>query len=206
MRERPIPFTAPMVRALIAGTKTQTRRIAKPVRHPDLGNIYTPGALVMEHEPRHVIERCCPYGRPGDRLWVKEAWRAPSSYDQLPPRQIPDHEGRRFIADEVTGPDPGYGKHRHGMFMPRWASRILLTISQVGLERLQHISGADARAEGCDHDDPCDHVRLSCAEIRCPGPDYRIGYRNLWERINGPGSWAANPWVWVVKFRVSEER
>ncbi|MEL5887592.1 hypothetical protein, partial [Listeria monocytogenes] len=74
MRERPILFSGPMVRAILAGTKTQTRRVAKPVRHPDLGNVYTPGALALEREPQHVIDRTCPYGQPGDRLWVRETW------------------------------------------------------------------------------------------------------------------------------------
>lgn len=72
MRERPILFSAPMVRAILGGQKTQTRRIAKPVKHPDLGNLYAPGALVLEREPQHVIDRTCPYGQPGDRLWVRE--------------------------------------------------------------------------------------------------------------------------------------
>lgn len=85
--------------------------------------------------------------------------------------------------------------------MPRWASRITLEITRVRVERLQDISRADAKAEGCHHDDPCDHKRQSCDEIGCEGPDYRVGFRNLWESINGPDSWDANPWVWVVEFR-----
>ena len=74
MKERPILFNGAMVRAILSGAKTQTRRIAKPVRHPDLGNLYSPGALVLEKEPQHVIERACPYGQPGDRLWVRETF------------------------------------------------------------------------------------------------------------------------------------
>ncbi|HFS8927082.1 TPA: DNA cytosine methyltransferase [Pseudomonas aeruginosa] len=77
MKERPILFNDQMVRAILEGRKTVTRRIAKPVKHPDLGNIYAPGALVLEHEPQHVFDRACPYGQPGDRLWVREAWQGP---------------------------------------------------------------------------------------------------------------------------------
>lgn len=200
MTERPILFSAPMVRAILDGTKTQTRRIAKKmVRHPDLGNLYTPGALVLEGEPQHVIERACPYGRPGDRLWVREAWRVINLADVFAPREITAADRIWFEAD---GPhEPPAGRYRPGMFMPRWASRITLEITGVRVERLQEISRADAQAEGCHHDDPCDHKRRFCEEIGCEGPDYRVGFRNLWESINGPESWAANPWVWVIEFR-----
>ena len=81
-RERPILFNDQMVRAILEGRKTATRRIAKPVKHPDLGNIYAPGALVLEREPQHVIDRACPYGQPGDRLWVREAWQGPLISDE----------------------------------------------------------------------------------------------------------------------------
>jgi hypothetical protein len=74
MKETGLMFKAPLVRAILEGRKTQTRRVAKPVKHPDLGNLYTPGALVMEREPQHVIDRACPLGRPGDRIYVRETW------------------------------------------------------------------------------------------------------------------------------------
>lgn len=214
-RERPILFSAPMVRALLDGTKTQTRRIAsKAVRHPDLGNLYTPGALVLEKEPQHVIDRCCPYGQPGDRLWVRETFvqgwpcvdGTPDQYDDEG-NEKPIHTWYRATASSSfawANDDGGYSERipwKPSIHMPRAASRILLEVTGVRVERLQDISPADARAEGCDHDDPCDHVRLSCEAIGCPGPDYRIGYRHLWERIHGAGSWDANPWVWVVEFR-----
>lgn len=223
MKERPILFSAPMVRALLAGTKTQTRRrIAIPKR----------GAFVIRGDDERedggpwwpyqsddgesdlCDDGCehrmsCPYGVPGDRLWVREAWRAPTSCDHLPPRSIADSEGRRFVADEVTGPDAGYGRFRQGMFMPRWASRILLEVTAVRVERLQDISEADARAEGCEAIDDGIWWKNYTYPLGFDGkPTLVVGYRtakesyrSLWEQINGHGSWEASPWVWVVEFR-----
>lgn len=196
MADRPILFSAPMVRAILAGTKTQTRRVgAKMVRHPDLGNLYTLGALVLEHEPRHVIKRACPYGQPGDRLWVRETWG-----DMALPGYSPVYAYR---ADPESGEGwavpPGF-RWRPSIHMPRRASRITLEITGVRVERLQDISADDAKDEGisefiggwwCEHDD---------AE-QIAGMTPQEGYRHLWERINGPGSWDANPWVWVVEFK-----
>lgn len=205
MAEHPLPMSAPMVRAILDGSKTQTRRVAKKmVRHPDLGNLYTPGALVLEGEPQHVIERACPYGRPGDHLWVRETvfinhfmglqvpvaeraccelyYRATDEADM---RKWEDHEGIRWTPS---------------IHMPRWASRITLEITSVRVERLQDISEADARAEGARE---CD--RVSGREVLLAGQSQRgsyvLHYRDIWEQINGPGSWAANPWVWVLSFK-----
>ena len=83
MKETGLMFKAHLVRALLDGRKTQTRRIAKPVRHPDLGNVYSPGALVLEHEPQHVINRACPYGKPGDRIYVRETFSQHPEWGQL---------------------------------------------------------------------------------------------------------------------------
>lgn len=191
MKERPILFSAPMVRALLAGTKTQTRRIAKPVRHPDLGNVYAPGALVLEHEPQHVIDRCCPYGRPGDRLWVREThnthgglatYRADGDWIADYHREEPQQPRLRWVP---------------AIHMPRTASRITLEITGTRVERLQDISEEDAKAEGAPgYEEGLD----------APPPDgdhewsYRASFQRLWEQINGPGAWAKNPWVWVVEF------
>jgi hypothetical protein len=210
MKCRPIIFSAPMVRAILDGRKTQTRRVARPVRHPDLGNIYTPGALVLEHEPRHVIERACPYGKPGDRLWVRETWQY---YDW-------NEEGEpciRFSADNsTTWPEPGLDawedklvdvwadlsrtenysidnrasdrRWRPSIHMPRWASRITLEVTGVRVERLQDISDHDALAEGADQIGDCDGACVA-------------GFRRRLEYIHGPESWDANPWVWVIEFK-----
>lgn len=222
MKERPILFNTPMVRALLDGTKMQMRRIAKPVKHPDLGNIYTPGALVLEREPQHVIERASPYGQPGDRLWVREAFRFPESLNLHSPAvcgEMATDAGynypwapTQFEADgKKSGEWIGFetppkvttaGKLRPGIHMPRWASRTTLEITGVRVERLQDISEADAIAEGCT---PNHNGYYWGGPHQVSGRKQMAtavrAYRDLWESINGHGSWDANPWVWVVKFR-----
>lgn len=194
MKERPILFSGPMVRALLAGTKTQTRRIAKPVRHPDLGNVYAPGALVLEQEPQHVIDRCCPYGQPGDRLWVRETHM---NWWKLDPE---NPEGPRLFSHVAAFAADGYVLEPGERWIPsihmlRAASRILLEITGVRVERLSSICETDALAEGSfiwarEQDTPVRDL-----------DEARLVYHQLWEEINGPGSWDANPWVWVVEFK-----
>ena len=188
MKERPILFNAPMVRALLDGTKTQTLRIVKA---RDLEWMDVHQGL---REPDNA-ERC-PYGQPGgDRLYVRETWAAPHAYDHLPPRLIPQDARIHYAATE----DRGGLLWRPSIHMPRWASRITLEIASVRVERLQSISEADALAEGVNvHQD---HHGRPTISIYSPVQ----AYRDLWEQINGPGSWDANPWVWVVEFRRIEE-
>lgn len=191
MKERPILFSAPMVRALLAGTKTQTRRVVKP---QPTGFVGGPGVTLCDSSPAPLVpmndfagtcgqEIICPYGQPGDRLWVRETWHDASSAL---------HSCALYRADggEIYG-----GKWAPSIHMPRWASRITLEITSARAERLQDISEADALAEGCNvHPD---HHGKPPTSIYSPVQ----AYRDLWERINGPGSWDANPWVWVVEFR-----
>ncbi|CDN87367.1 hypothetical protein BN948_01789 [Hydrogenophaga intermedia] len=182
MKERQLPFQPAMVRAVLRDIdpKNQTRRICKlEVR-----------AGMSEPEWASLL-RCCPYGQPGDRLWVREAWRTVAEADALPPRDLtPAHR----IWYEADGLDqPGFGRYRPGMFMPRWASRILLEVTDVRVERLQDISEADAVAEGVEP--VATHNRPGAIATHCGA------YELLWEQINGPGSWDANPWVWVVSFK-----
>lgn len=206
MKERPILFSGPMVRATLreVDPKLQTRRVVKPQpRRVDGGVPFGDGPAWAHAEPGSAIMRC-PYGVRGDRLWVREAWRAPLAYELTPPREIPPGTPIVYQADGAGSlPHFNAGKLRPGMFMPRWASRITLEVTGVRVERLQGISEADARAEGATPiPDPCDHVRLACADIGCSGPQpYRSGFRSLWESINGPGSLDANPLVWVVEFK-----
>lgn len=233
MKERPILFSGPMVRAILDGRKTVTRRIAKPVKHPDLGNIYAPGALVLEKEPQHVIDRACPYGQPGDRLWVRETWAEEhplavqeGRYSQLGRAGIPGPPGVRYHVVYRADGEPlqvwrradhqhpyftqeGPSDSRHEKFptvhsnyarggkaiywnpsihMPRWASRILLEITAVRVERLQDITNEQAIAEGIG--EPLDERYAVQDE-----------FRPLWDSINGAGSWDVNPWVWVVEFK-----
>ena len=217
MKDRPILFSAPMVRALLDGSKTQTRRVVKPKAAEDLEWF---GGKDGADDDRKTNEILCqrsvedglqiwnfdypeegsvvivfPYGQPGDRLWVREAWKAHTTFDNLPPRDIPQTHVW-YMADK------GYkaeSRHRQGMFMPRWASRITLEITSVRVERLQDISAADAQAEGIVPDgDGGWHL----ADTRHYMGDPISSYASLWEYINGPDSWEANPWVWVIEFKV----
>ena len=182
MKESPILFSAPMVRALLAGTKTQTRRIVKA---RDLEWMDVHQGL---REPDNA-ERC-PYGQPGDRLWVREAWRAELTWNTTKPSGIPDEAALWYEADDQprnNGRGTKFkGKLRSSIHIPRAASRITLEITGVRVERLQDISEADAIAEGV-YTDPA-----------CPAYD---AYAQLWDEINGLGSWEANPWVWVIEFK-----
>jgi hypothetical protein len=117
MKERPILYSAPMVRAILNNSKTQTRRVVK-FRHDDSYPLY-------------------PYGIPGDRLWARETWRVSSAHDNLAPSQIPEGTRVEYLAD---GPGTFDGKTRPSIFMPRWASRITLEVTEVKLQLLQRIS------------------------------------------------------------------
>jgi len=186
-------FCGAMVRAILDGRKTQTRRVAKPVKHPDLGNIYAPGAFVLENEPKHAIERACPYGQPGNRLWVRETWAQPVPLDPGPtvyradyPACVPPGYENIPTADEITW--------KPSIHMPRSACRLLLEITGVRAERLQDCSEADAIAEGIKGRPSADGEWAHYADTGL-STDAIGSYRSLWELINGPASWAANPWV-----------
>ncbi|WP_046111783.1 hypothetical protein [Aquincola tertiaricarbonis] len=210
MKERGILFSAPMVRALLAGTKTQTRRLVKP---PPTHFVGGPGVIDSHGKPvprapavddgvssREIV---CPYGVPGDRLWVRETWA--------------HHVQAQAAARDEDGPfvyaadGPSALEHRlqtkwtPGIYMFRWASRITLEITDVRVERLQDISEADAWAEGCvrgaldDNGDPFPAEEPHSSGVGMRGWDTaRDWYADLWEEINGAGSWDTNPWVWVL--------
>ena len=205
MKERGILFSAPMVRAILDGSKTQTRRIAKgdPGQFEDLG--------------LYMAQTLSPFGYKNDRLWVREAWRTPSAQDNanfdllkllaINGRPIEESVPIQYEADKYgrnwpEGARPG--RYRHARFMPRWASRISLEITGVRVEQLQDISEADAIAEGIrrirdgfERFHPCPTDTAYEGLTRDPV----LAYRGLWESINGAGSWDANPWVWVVEFK-----
>jgi hypothetical protein len=178
MKERPILFSAPMVRALLDGRKTQTRRIVK----------HRPTMIEVDGVTVHGKKQKCPYGQAGDRLWVRETW-------QLFPRI--EGASRIYYRASCTAPSVlDDWRWTPSIHMPRWASRILLEVTAVRVERLQAISRADAAAEG---------ICFPEGEPKPPG--YRCdrwpeeNFAGLWDSINGAGAWAANPWVWVVEFR-----
>ena len=214
MRERPILFQGAMVRALLAGTKTQTRRVVKYAEHIEQFERNADGSFYYDYldelDPAYVRSRevPCPYGRPGDRLWVREAFSghylmdADDEFPGMPPRDWPVDSPIWYWADgEPTHGD--WTRPRPSIHMPRWASRITLEITGVRVERLQDISEADAIAEGIERDvqpgDPAPLWRNYSTGNTTISPVY--SYETLWQSINGPGSWDASPWVWVVEFR-----
>jgi hypothetical protein len=227
MKERPILFSAPMVRALLAGTKTQTRRIVKhqPQRGvvedaPELGEGWIWWPRGKKHErynnpcDANLLDhgmRASPfaYAYRGDRLWVRETWQPIWAADKRPSSDSADGWNLGYPATDGV---QEYRDDEHGtttrckpaIFMPRWASRLTLEVTGVRVERVQDISGEDAIAEGID---PKSHL-CGCEVCRmtsqlCPATETSLGlaYADLWRDINGAESWDANPWVWVVSFR-----
>lgn len=191
MKERPILFSGDMVRALLAGRKTQTRRVVKP--QPEcLRDVQALQFHVATGEPL-AIGKGCPYGAPGDRLWVRET-------------HLPTASGVYYRADfsefEAAGHGAMYGGWKPSIHMPRWASRLTLEIVAVRVERLQDISEADARAEGLYSNPKYTHAVLYTWDgVQGNSNNPRYAYQLLWESIKGPGSWALNPWVWVIEFK-----
>ncbi|QAA74173.1 ASCH domain-containing protein [Klebsiella variicola] len=218
MTERGMIFNADMVRAILDGRKTQTRRIMKLQPKPSKsrpGDFWfsskklesmvhvsdlAPGNSPIADYHLFIQEHCCPFGAVGDRIWVRETWaeagasapdlklyranypeHVPSIYENVPP------------AEEI--------RWTPSIHMPRTASRILLEITGVRVERLNAISEEDARAEGiidggclnCGEPEPC-----GCAN---PEPDATDAFAYLWQSIYGQENWNANPWVWVIEFK-----
>lgn len=184
-RSRPVIFSAPMVRAILDGRKTQTRRIVK--RYEEFGCLT--GDCLHQHrnECAASLTASCPYGAPGDRLWVRENWRPLMDHlsECTGPKDI------RYAAS-VSEAEWAISKWRPSIHMPRWASRITLTITNVRVQRLRTISEADAIAEGCP--------AVSLHALDCSSTPPSEHFRQLWERINGSGSWEQNPWVWALTF------
>lgn len=200
-KERPIPFKAEMVRAILNSTKTQTRRIVKPYIYANCVDIiFDPKkenwVQRLEDGGGHTFDLTninqrikCRYGKPGDLLWVRETWSPwADAMTQFACQGFPGGDlPAVYRADfrEGTKPDEvgGFSKWKSNSRMPRWASRITLKITDIRAERLQDITEEDAKAEGSDS---------------------KGSFSSLWESINGAGSWAANPYVWVIKFEKLE--
>lgn len=193
MKERPILFSAPMVRAILGGTKTQTRRIIKP--QPEArwnhvgGSAFCTGGHDRGDDCDGDVVLSCPYGQLGDRLWVRETWAKQPNGQAI------------YCADlNSDGVSRWAATWKPSIHMPRWASRILLEIVSVRVERLQDISEDDAQAEGIAYSERFCGYCIGEAE-HFNSHDPRQSYFSLWEAINGAGSVIANPWVWVVEFR-----
>ncbi|MET6553602.1 hypothetical protein [Citrobacter farmeri] len=218
MKERPMIFNAEMVRAILDGRKTQTRRIIKNcvVGTDDISPFIRIGNFTgcYPEDVPEMIRECSPYGIPGDRIWVRETWQAiHDSVDEFGHVEertyapsIPKEKDRYWhtvyaehFGDE-NREDRGF-PWRPAIHMPRWASRITLEITDVRVERLNAISEEDARAEGiidggclnCGEPEPCGCVN--------PQPDATDAFAWLWQSIYGQENWDANPWVWVIAFR-----
>lgn len=196
MKERPILFSGPMVRALLAGTKTQTRRVVKPL--PITLNRETNSLQVDDKNianGRFAKQVACPYGQPGARLWVRETFARIDG--QTRPWIETDYKATYTHGDRLGDSLGIRKKWSPSIHMPRHASRITLEITGVRVERLQDISPDDCIAEGA--------WPIAQRELG-RGHEAVAAFRDLWESINGPGSWAANPWVWVLEFRLVEEK
>lgn len=211
IREKGLIFNSEMVRAILDGRKTQTRRLIKwkQTRFTEIGEREDGSKWPWSEDAEHTCDfwHPCPFGAVGDRIWVREAYRFPASLDDVSPTGV----GEMAVATgyrkpwaptfyEFTGTfSDGWkgfetppkvsdaGKLRPSIHMPRWASRILLEITNVRVERLRSMSQGDARAEGV---------------IAASGPmEAGLAFRELWDSIYGEESWKANPWVWVIEFK-----
>ncbi|HHR1240512.1 TPA: hypothetical protein ACS3BW_004286 [Klebsiella pneumoniae] len=211
MSERGMIFNAEMVRALLDGRKTQTRRPIKwkQTRFTEIGEREDGSKWPWSEDAEHACDfwHPCPFGAVGDRIWVREAFRVHSRATDVATlvykaseRNSWTEQTRRVpvaVCNKPATPE----KWTPSLHMPRWASRILLEITGVRVERLNAISEEDARAEGiidggclnCGEPEPC-----GCAN---PEPDATDAFAYLWQSIYGQESWNANPWVWVIEFK-----
>ncbi len=207
MKERPILFSGPMVRAILEGRKTMTRRVVK-LRH-DADVVVVNGQVWKPARVDYAGYVDCPYGQVGDRLWVRE------NFCPIYPQDPHYNGGRPIEYDYQATYKHGHRlgdligekkKWKPSIHMPRIASRILLEIVSVRVERLHEISEADAQAEGVERVVVGSGWRRYCdpdsEEVGVPPcGDARRSFRSLWKYINGDESWNANPWVWVVEFK-----
>lgn len=229
MKSRPILMSAPMVRGLLDVRKTQTRRAVKLPTKTETGPIYerpdmggweatTHGGggcftIGRDGSRRAVPEEAaiwhrtcgvcigCPYGVPGDLLWVREGLsRRTASFFGIEATNGVEEAFYKADGEDVVNEHdfnicPWWsGKSLPSIHMPRWASRLTLEITDVRVERLQDISYEDCRDEGTVCTIHGDKRHVACSGLR-------DGYRLLWESLNGPGSWGANPWCWAISFR-----
>ncbi len=217
MKERPILFSDQRVRALLLGQQTQTRRIMKSLAFaPGQDNhegCYGFDVSSNQQRGRHMMEMAdltyqCPFGQPGDRLWVRESWRGPI----VPKDQLAEYEKSpeafrhtnycHYRADStelsaVLEKDIELSGWQTGIHMPRWASRIDLEITAVRVERIQTISDDDVMAEGVQTDS---HFLNNFFTMKNEAIAPKVAYQQAWEKQYGATSWEVNPWVWVIEF------
>ena len=216
MAERPILFSAPMVRALLAGRKTQTRRVIKdaPAGEWFADRVGPAEWRWVAPEGRPTMPIRLPYA-PGDRLWVREAWQTSPAYEDLAPSDLSEECPILYLADGwmqdwgqfADQHDVRRGRKRAAMHMPRWASRLILLVTDVRVRRLQDLT--EAEAEGVWSWVP-EHLARVRADLGNPSADLeftdaRAAFRCLWDSLNGkrPGcAWDENPWVAAYTFSV----
>jgi hypothetical protein len=213
MAEKPILFSSEMVKAIFAGRKTQTRRVSgleDVNKNPDIWNLRRLATLDYMTKPSyrgrfgayfetdkiepntlHICPVVCPYGAPGDSLWVRETW---GLYD-TEPKDGPEKAVVFYRASDGENYELRYQLWRPSIFMPRWASRITLRITDVRVERLEEITEDDAIAEGAPLGRVLGYGRIGMQS-------HKEGFINLWDSINAKRGypWTANPWVWVIEF------
>jgi hypothetical protein len=205
MTDRPILFSGPMIRALLDDRKTQTRRLFKGIEQMPNGTWHIFGGMIGVAEP-DVPKHAPDYVRiqVGDRLWVRETWQA-LSFGDYQPTKSSQSEVRYAATDPCADLDAearGY-PWRPSIFMPRWASRLTLIVTDVRVERLQDVSEEDAKAEGIEQDSDGWRDYLMPHTQCCGNPI--DSYRTLWDHINGAGAWDANPWVAAYSFSVIKQ-
>jgi hypothetical protein len=233
VKERPILFTGDMVRAILDGRKSQTRRVImpQPTYRENAGFCLKGQCYGLGFSPKETqlnfIRICCPYVQ-GDRLWVRETWWHPEpySYGSTPsgeelkcPRMVSRHAPVHYAADgeppnipnthyprglrngAYSAPDPwAIWTKRPSIHMPRWASRILLEITEVRVERVQEIDAMECMYEGIEISQVDDAGPFPVGPTEASGW-YRTEYRKLWDSLNGKKyPWQSNPWVWTISF------
>lgn len=222
MTDRPILFSAPMVRALLDGRKTQTRRPLYVVRNAKETGEMPPSRYFPDYPPPNLgLNQIATLGtahliQPGDRLWVKETWRTNYGLDfydddlgrcPKPTDMDPATTAIEYLAD---GERELGGKTRVSLFMRRWMSRLTLVVTDVRIERLNDCTEEDALAEGVVEDD--DGRGFMVPGVEHPNKDFpnlsratAVGmYAALWDTINGSGEWLGNPWVVAISFDVEQ--
>lgn len=200
MNEKPILFSGAMVRAILEGHKTQTRRVLKGIALEMLGDGFT-----AEYVADTGNAAWCPYGRPGDRIWVRETFSrcGCDGCTKAWPMPWPLGKDNHPVLYRATRNGTSGLVWRPSIFMPRWASRITLEVTKVRVERVQEISEEDANAEGLtsNYQDG-----IACSSIPPERHKWhqpkRVFFSALWDSLNAKRGfgWDANPWVWVIEF------
>jgi hypothetical protein len=200
MKERPILFSTPMVQAILAGNKTMTRRVIKPQPTLVSGDALGQPYIYFNGNPNPVK---CPCGVPGDRLWVRETWRCIDYYGETATIYFPS-TNEQFLLSGITKTEVNLligsiGKTMPSIFMPRWASRITLEITNIRVERVQQITHEDAISEGARFMPAAD---LRVERLTVP----QIVFAGYWDSIHAKRGygWDVNPWVWVIEFKIAQ--